>query len=137
MAFKQAAVLLASLAAAGCREGAEVTLTRDPRGGLTVGVDKAGGGDACLTDASIAEPGSKPDTQPAWAVGRADLRACAHVFRVGGVTPGFEQRTTAPIAPGRSYCVAVSGPGFSDARPFVLKRDGRIRWLQRGPQDGC
>ena len=99
MAFKQAAVLLASLAAAGCREGAEVTLTRDPRGGLTVGVDKAGGGDACLTDASIAEPGSKPDTQPAWAVGRADLRACAHVFRVGGVTPGFEQRTNRPDRP--------------------------------------
>lgn len=75
--------------------------------------------------------------KPALAVARTNLRACEQAFRVGGVTPGLEQRTTAPLEPGRPYCVAMSGPGFSDVRPFVLDRGGQVRWLQQGPQDGC
>ena len=137
MACRRAAALLSLLIVAGFREGAEVTLTRGAGGALTIGVTRTGSGEACLTDASIAAAGSSPDVQPAWAAGRTDLQACAQAFRVGGVDPGFEQRNAAPIEPGRPYCVSASGRGFSDARPFVLDRDGKVRWLQRGPQDGC
>lgn len=137
MASRRPVVLLALLATTGCHQGTEVTLTREPGGSLMVRATKADGGEACLTDASIYAAGSSPDAEPAWAVGRVDLRACATVFRVGGVTTGFEQRGAAPIQPGQPYCVAANGRGFADARPFVLGRDGRIEWLRKGGQDGC
>lgn len=58
MPSRHAAVLLAQQAAAGCREGARATLTREPGGVLAVGVAKARGGETCLTDASIIAAGS-------------------------------------------------------------------------------
>ena len=129
--------LMTLLALTACREGSEATLSREADGSLVVGVEKAGGGLACLTDASIAVAGSGPDASPVWAVGRADLKACARIFRVGRAQAGFEQRTTAPLPPGRSYCLTVGGVGFSDTRPFTLGTDGSPTWRPRGPQDGC
>ena len=127
-----------TVALAGCRLGAETVVTRTADGVLWVGVRPLTSGYTPCIDIATIRPGRlTAEAPPAWQAGRTNLGRCVQMIRVGQATPGFEQRTTTALRPARLYCVTVSGPGFSDTRPFTLGEQGTPSIGQQGPDDGC
>ncbi len=125
MAFRRIIGLMVVLLVAACQQGVALTVSRSTGNTVSLAVTSLSFNfRACLDSASIYP--ADQQGHPVWELGRADPHDCVQQVSLGTARPGFSQRSSAPLRPGRAYCAEVNGPGFSTRRGFTVSRSAVV-----------